>query len=129
MDCVEGKCKQTKGYVVVGTDSIFAFAGDAGTGITAVNSNTKVGAYVFDNSILSGCQNTDVGKISSFKGFLCMNGSGILLDSSNIEYIVLKGTAAAGTPFYDTTDNVPLKRGSRYIIRDQYYTGGTLFRI
>ena len=129
VDCVDGKCKQTNGYVLVGSDSVYAFSGDSSTGNTAINGSIKVDKYIFDDANSSNCDEANVGKISSSRGFICMNGSGISLASNNVEYIVLRGKAAADTPFYNIVNNVLLKHSSRYIIRDQFYTGGRVFKI
>jgi len=127
VDCVDGKCKQTNGFVLVGEDSAYAFAGDSGTGSTAINGSSKIDKYVFD-SVSSNCDEANIGKISSSREFICMNGGRVELDSNNVEYIMLRGKAAIDTPFYDSINSIPLKRSSRYIIRDQYYTGGKVFK-
>jgi len=136
-DCQEGKCVQTQGYVMKDNNNIYAFVG------------TEVGEKISRNAIFLGnpaiVKDTDTnaikectaaynGKIYVYTGNagMCITGSetthvGINfgLVQGNIKYsMILKGTAAKGTPFEDANYNIAIKSHSEYIVRDQFLSSG-----
>jgi len=117
VDCKGGSCKQTQGYLYNGS-SVYKFVG------------TNVGKHATDVSTNSNsCPSTDVGKVYGTSAVCIGTGSGNSLGFSGTEpavgatHMIFKGEAVANTPFEGDVYGMALKRTSKYIVKDQFFTG------
>ena len=143
-DCKGGKCRQTQGYVIKDSTNIYAFVGTK-VGETISGKEMFLGNPVIEKDIrdiaLSECTAAYNGKIyrydSSTVGICIVYkdyageekkiGIDIKFDgneSGKNQYLILKGTAAAGTPFENKSENIVVKRTGKYIVRDQFISSG-----
>jgi len=110
VDCKDGKCVQTQGYVVNNRNA-FVFK-DGEDGVIA-RKKLKV----------SSCSADQVGKLLSDLSGVCIgNGSSVMAFADGAEYIVMKGTA-----FDEFADILPLKSTANYIIRDYFYSNSEYY--
>jgi len=123
MDCVEGICMQTTGYIKNGS-TIIAFVGEKGgtDGTTSVFKSNKSGTI--------NCDKDTVGMLISSANAVCLghgdtaaSGKGVEFGATiTNEYLIVRGTGAVGTPFRDDKYDVPIKTNVNYIVRDRYYS-------
>ena len=119
MDCVDGVCKQTQGYIIY-NEKVYAFkgtqVGEAGT------------SYVSSADNGGQCAATDIGKLLSGKGGICIGNSlGVNFNTAG-NYLILDGSSAVGA-FSGNTDSVAIKRKAYYIIEDQFNSKGIKIKI
>ena len=115
VDCAEGVCKQTEGYLKNG-DNIYKFVG------------TNGGEIVEYMTVTGGCSINTVGKVQNDET-VCVNSSSFMAFGDLNEYMIMKGEGAEGTPFKNDDYNILVKAGPNYIIRDTYYTDGMNIKI
>jgi len=139
-DCKDGNCKQTQGYVMKNSSSIYAFVGnEVGETISGkarflgndpIVEDTDVDAksacteayngkiYIYDTSNVGICivYKDHTGADKKIGIDIAANG--------NDEYLILKGTAAVGTPFENKIEDIAVKRTGKYIVRDQFINSG-----
>jgi len=135
MDCMDGVCKQTSGYIVSGTN-YYAFVND---GIAQKVDISKNGDYVKLNQINSCSDGSnssfdDIGKIAinsnKIEGVCIAKNGGIEFKNDNKKYLI-KSTTGLGTktPFeHVDVEYVPVKHSVQYIIRDKFDSGKILFK-
>jgi len=124
-DCKVGVCKQTSGYIV-SSDDVIVFVRDESADNQLLYSSS---------SDVAGCKNdstdNEVGMVTSTLDGVCYeHGVGIKFtdgEDVDIRYIYLKGKAAKKTPFADRRNSVVVKRNVKYIVRDQFYSAGTVY--
>ena len=120
VDCVEGACRQTQGYIKDEENKILVFIGN--NGFSSLGKDTADDNKGKENK--EECnETTDTGKLSGtdYKEGICI-GDGMSVDfvtdeNSEITRHFIKG-GVASTPF---EGNLIVKRGTRYIIRDMFY--------
>ena len=142
-DCQYGNCKQTQGYVMNDSNSIYAFVGtevgETISGKARFLGNPVISESSSDNAI-SKCTVDYNGKIyiynsnsvgicivykdhtGTYKEIGIDIKDGAMIESN--EYLILKGTAAAGTPFENKDEDIAVKRNTAYIVRDQFINSG-----
>jgi len=112
VECVSGKCKRTTGYVK-SKGSYYAFGSNGGSSVSSI-------------SVAACASNSDSGKIRS-NGDVCIEGDRyISMNSTPAKGMILKSTAAPGTPFVDDTYYVFVKNGEDYVIKDTFRTSGKI---
>ena len=131
-DCQEGNCRQTQGYVIKEKGSIYAFVGKnfgetiVGNPEISVNENNPIDAT-------KQCGSSYYGKVyayymndpNSLYGICIDDEYGIDIgENKKDKFLMLKGTAAAETPFEDESNDIVIKRGVGYIARDQFFSSG-----
>jgi len=116
VDCVDGVCKQTQGYVVDGSKIGIAFKGSSNGVTTAGN-----GDYEIDSNVACGTGN--IGMIKSDNSEVCSDISTIQLYESSFGKCMIVNNAVIGNPFYDDTDGVLVKHGFNYVIVDMFESG------
>jgi len=118
VDCNDGNCIQTQGYVV-----------NNGKGFAFIEE--EFGAKVGETLKASSCSADKVGKILGDLSGVCIgNGSSAMaFNADGAEYIVMKGSAVEGTPFEEVDEILPVKRTANYIIRDYFYSNGKYYFI
>jgi len=118
VDCVEGDCKQTQGYIKENR-KIRVFIGD--------NGFSSLGKDYDENNkgpteVVNCAAESNVGKLSgehNLKGICIGNGMSLDFAEDEVEitnHIIMAG--AENTPFHG---DFVVKRGTRYIIRDMFY--------
>jgi len=118
VDCNDGNCVQTQGYVV-NKGNAYAFI------------EKKFGAKVDETLMVSTCSADKVGKLlSDFSGVCISSESSVMgFNADGAEYIMMKGSAVDDTPFEDIYNNLPVKRAANYIIRDYFYSNSKYYLI
>ena len=123
VDCIDGICKQTQGYVK-DSEKVIAFVGE-NNGINADDDNNKVQFYSSNN--IANCDNKNkIGYIKNGKGSICLNGIAeeVTFSDDNKRFLILyENDIPTTTPFYVENENVPVKHGERYIIVDKFNSG------
>ena len=116
VDCVDGLCKQTYGYVK-GDGKVFKFiegedGGKANDGDTLISNDCSDGVGKFH------------GDSPSAADGLCVkdNTSITFASDSNIKHVILKNTGN-DTPFANTKDDILVKHGLNYAIIDKFDSG------
>ena len=129
VDCVEGVCKQTQGYIRDGSTKPLGYA-FVGEKVGAATANVPVFEGSGTIAAATGCISTSVGQIitdgtAGVTGICYGVGSNeIKFETGTARNIILKGMAVPGTPFADRVNAVAIKRSANYIIRDRFYTAG-----
>ena len=140
-DCKNGNCRQTQGYVMKDKNNVYAFV-DMNIGETIFGKQTFVGNPVIsvnenDQSVaIQKCDKSYYGKVyayymsaSGIYGICIDNEKGINMGGNpKDKFLMLKGTAAAGTPFVDEINNIVIKSGVGYIARDQFLSTGKFLK-
>jgi len=122
VDCFNGKCKQTEGYIL-NNNAVFAFVGKNG-GKKIANDET----FVRRNAIVESTNCVSAGMIYNKNGGpsgICIgSGTGVSFNAVSTPHLLIKEAAVKGTPFYDSINNVPIKNGPGYIVRDYFFEDG-----
>ena len=129
VDCMDGVCKQTSGYIVSGTN-YYAFVDD---GFAVVVDTTAGTTFVSSKNAVESCAVGDIGKFAANAGVIdgvCtkVNG-GVKFEKDNKKYLITTGTDGLGenTPFVHANgEYVPVKHSLQYIIRDKFDSGKLL---
>ena len=116
-DCENGKCKQTSGYIQSGGE-VIAFIGEGSEG----HANLPI---VKSKS----CVDNEIGRVTKDKKSICYTAGKIITFGSYepSRNIIEKGKALAITPFEDNENNVVIKHGEGYIVRDKFFTSRNYF--
>jgi len=122
IDCYDGECKRTQGYVK-NESNVYAFVGDS-TGVN-ISGNQKFNGPTTKSNCASGDAG-NVGQVITDKNGVCYgNGSSeIRFENTNDKYIILKGAAKKGTPFEDAKNAIMIRHSANYILKDQFSFGG-----
>ena len=128
VDCLDGICKQTQGYVKdkEKSNKIYAFVGTGNANVATVAPyiNANVDDY-------NDCGDGTVGIVinNTTKSGICYgnDSAGIMFGEGESRYIFLKGKVAKKTPFADRKNSVVVKRNAKYIVKDQFYNAGTVY--
>jgi len=129
VDCVNGKCIQTEGYIY-NNNAVFAFGKNGGE--KTVNKEKFVGKTAIaaaENCVNAETEGATVGMIYNKNGGpesgICIGTkTGIAFNAAFSKHLLLKEAAVEGTPFYDSTNSVPIKNYAGYIVRDYFYEDG-----
>jgi len=138
VDCEDGICKQTQGYVLDNA-KVIAFAG-ATVGVAAKGSDENKAIFSPDELIAdTGCLDNAIGKVYDITGVciyyenpstkLGVNFSNTAGDPIKKYIINSSATGTTGTPFESDYDYLAIKSGLRYIIRDEFNSEGNFFLI
>jgi len=108
LDCINGICKRTSGYILVDDTQYAVFE----------ESNT---ASPIAGVSVSSCEG-NIGKVIDSNGGICIKaGGGVSYKDDNKRFIIKSSTGFTGTPFENSTNNAIIKRGIKYIIKDLFY--------
>ena len=123
VECDDGICKQTQGYIKKSDGSVYAFV-STNNGISAAVP-TFVGSTTIDKP--EKCTEDYVGMLYNINKGVCVSAeNGIAFADAGTEEhrMILKKTAVSGTPFNDRKENIPVRVTGNYILKDQFYNGG-----
>ena len=120
VDCVDGICKQTQGYVVDGIKKGIVFKGSSNGVATASNG-------IYESNV---CVSGEDGMIISGNSGVCIKGAAApaspvianFVESEIRKHII--ENAVNTTPFYsEVSTMVPIKHGINYAIVDMFESG------
>ena len=139
VDCVDGICKQTQGYVLDNDSGgkVIAFVGDGieAVGVAAKGSNENKAKFSPDSiTTIDGCADATIGKAYGIAG-VCIyfkspstkiGAPFSTIDTTPVKKYIIdsSATGTAGTPFESEHDTIAIKSGPRYIIRDEFNSEG-----
>jgi len=125
---VDGKCRQSSGYIV-NNDNIIGFIGnDAGKDKSYLD---EAGVNA-DVTQASECIKDHVGKYYTdavFGTSVCITvGCSINMERPG-NYMIMAGAAIAGTPFVEDEYEVPVKGGKGYVVRDKFNSNVNIVKV
>jgi len=124
VDCKEGVCRQTTGYVK-NSNHVYAFAGES-EGTLVSNEAKFIGGPAIASA--DDCASAYYGCLYGTNRGICINnGKGIAFgDGDDNGYMILKGkTYVSGNPFEEAAKiNIRIMRSGNYILKDNFYTSG-----
>jgi len=130
VDCVDGICKQTGGYIksiTSGTSGrkrnnqpiiiLYAFYENDKT------KKAESSTYKSNVENKNDCTDRMIGQLLNDNNSICIeNNINVSFGKGNERYIILSSKhAIADVPFKDTTNNIILKHGEEYIINDLFF--------
>ena len=113
VECVEGVCRQTQGYLK-NDEKVYAFIGEEAT-------------EVVGKGLVGGesCSTRAIGKLLKSMDAVCINnGKSVNFENAEYKYVILEGVGVKDTPFEEEKSIQVIKRSQYYIIRDNFYTAG-----
>jgi len=111
VDCVDGICAQTQGYIK-NDGKMYVFIGEE-SGVIVKRS--LVGG--------SSCSSNTIGKLINDKSAVCISsGKSIAFEEEEDDHMIMKGAAVEGTPFENVNEIKAVKHSANYVIIDKHLT-------